>query len=153
MTEPTTAGAGPAALGRLEEQLEELGEYIHYYFSAQLDSAKVSLRRAALAIGAAILVLAAASSLVGVCVTIAVLGVANLLGATLGDRLWAGYLIVGVSVLAAIAIGIYFAVSRLERSLRQRTVDRYTRRRREQKERFGHDVKEQAATAHRNQRG
>jgi membrane protein implicated in regulation of membrane protease activity len=75
---------------------------------------------------------------------LALLGLAQWIGDALGDRLWAGYLIVGWGLLLLVAAGLAAAMVYLQRRFRTQTVNKYDKRRRNQRARFGHDLGQQA---------
>jgi hypothetical protein len=135
---------GPEAIGRLERQFEELVEYLRLYFAARQDALRAALRRWALwliALAAGLAVLVAA---VGAAAVIAILGLAQLVGQSLGDRPWAGYVVTGTGLLAILAAVLAVAMTVLARRFRNKTVEKYARRHREHRARFGRDAARQS---------
>jgi len=135
---------GPEAVERLHRQAEELGEYVRHYFAARGDSIRAVLRKFGLWLVAAIVALTVLVAMLSTAAVIAVLGVAQLAGQALGDRPWAGYLVTGLGLLAIAAVVLFTVIVILRRRFRKDTVEKYARRHRQQKARFGHDVAEQA---------
>ena len=78
-----------------------------------------------------------------VIVTAAVLviqGIAAGLTVLCGGRAWAGDLLAGVLVLAAVGLGMFAAVRSVLRASRRRTLEKYEHRRKQQREELGRDV-------------
>jgi hypothetical protein len=149
--EPDTLNdsGGPEAFGRLQSQLEELAEYARLYVSAKKDAILATVRKLALFAVAGILAFLIGSALLVTAAVIALLGLAQLIGAALGDRLWAGYLITGFGLLALVAIVLAVAIFAMQRRFRKQTVEKYAKRHKSQRARFGHDVVGQAANGSR----
>ncbi len=145
----SSTSAGPAAFGRLEQQLQELVEFVACYLAALLDMQGAQLRRVAVILAAAMLALAVVAGVLVTCTVIGILGIAELVSSGLGDRPWAGKLITGFGLLLAIAVSLVVAVAGMNRRFRERTVRKYVRRSEQQKARFGHDAADQAAAARR----
>jgi hypothetical protein len=142
-------GSGPAALGRLEKQWEELIEYVSYYLAVRLDAARSSLWRAAILLAAGLLALAVAGGFLVACVVMGVMGLAQLVGVALGDRPWAGNLVTGFGLLAICALAVAIGMMLVNHRFREKTARRHAQRRAQQRERFGHDVRQQADTGRR----
>jgi hypothetical protein len=134
-----TIEGGPEAVRRLQSQLEELGEYARLYVSAKKDATLASVRKFALLGLAGVAAFAVFCAMLLTAAVFALLGLAQLIGDALGDRLWAGYLIVGWGMLFLVAAGLAAAVVFLQRRFRTQTVNKYDKRRRIQRARFGHD--------------
>ena len=131
---------GPAAVQELQRQYEELLEYVRFYLAARVDTIRVALRRTVLSLVMGTLALFVAGAALATCTVIGILGIANLIGQLLGDRLWAGYLITGFGALLIVGLALLLFSSRLKRTSRERTASKYARRRQEQRARFGRDV-------------
>jgi hypothetical protein len=131
---------GPAAVLELQRQYEELLEYVRFYLAARVDTIRAALRRTALSLVIGTLALFVACAALATCTVIGILGIANLIGQLLGDRLWAGYLITGFGVLLIVGLALLLFSSSLKRTSRERTASKYARRRQEQRARFGRDV-------------
>lgn len=133
------------ALKDLGRQITELRSHVSYFISAKLDGIVVSLRNAGIytAIGVVGLIVAG-----GLLVTAAVLllsGLAGAVSAMFDARAWVGELIVGLLVLALAAAGVWFGLSWLTKNSRTKTVNKYERKRNDQRASFGHDVHDRAA--------
>jgi hypothetical protein len=131
------AGGGPEAVSRLERQFEEFLEYLRLYAAARGDALVATLRRLGLRLAVAAMGLVVLSATVGAAAVLAILGLAQLIGQALGDRLWAGYLITGIGVLAILAAVLAVGMFVMSRRFRNRTVEKYARRHREHEARFG----------------
>jgi hypothetical protein len=142
--EPT----GPAAVRQLWSQVEELGEFARFYLAARMDAVRASLRKFAVALVLVAVGLVVIGSLLVTALVVLILGIGDGIGQALGDRLWAGYLITGGGLLLILGLTLFAAIRRLARSSRERTVLKYEQLRRQQKARFGHDVREQAGRQH-----
>jgi hypothetical protein len=143
-SDDAAAEGGPEAVRRLQAQLVELGEYARFYASAKKDAILASARKWALLGLAGVAAFAILCTMLITAVVLALLGVAQGIGDALGDRLWAGYLIVGWGLLLLVAAGFAAAMFYLQRRFRTQTVNKYDKRRRNQRARFGHDLRQQA---------
>lgn len=131
----------------LLKHLTELREYISYYLASSADSVKLSVRSALIKAVMGIVGLLAASAVVITAAVLLLTGMAHGLAVLFGNRLWAGELTTGVVVLAATAAGVYLGVSRLTKSSRRKTIEKYERRQDQQRAAFGHDVHQRAQQA------
>ncbi|MEX0678277.1 MAG: hypothetical protein WD063_14445 [Pirellulales bacterium] len=146
-----TVRGGPEAVQRLHRQFEELGEYVRVYLAARGDAIRASLRRLALWLVVVIAALVVLVAMLATAAAIAILGVADVVGQALG-RPWAGYVVTGFGLLAIGGLVLMAATIILRRRFRNRTVEKYARRHREQRARFGRDVTERA-TPRQSERG
>lgn len=140
-------GTSGEAFAEAMHQLGEMKEYASYYLAAKLDSWKASVRNLLLY---AVLGLVALIAGAGVLVTAAVLllaGLAGALGDLLGDKRWAGDLIVGLLVLGGTLAGTWWMMARMTRNWRKQTVAKYEDRKRQQRKNYGHDVEQRARAA------
>jgi hypothetical protein len=148
-SEPTASAApdqtGPAAAGRLREQLAELAEYWRYYLSARADQLKISVQRVVFGIALGLVGLLVAAALAVTSTVVLVMGIAEGLGQAFGDRLWLGYTVTGVVILLGIVISLYLVVYGFLKASRARMVRKYEQRRQQQAARFGHDLEGQIA--------
>lgn len=143
-TQANGSTRGPEAFRRLQSQLEELGDYARLYASAKKDALTSSLRRTLLWATVGVVAASIAVTTVIMATVLAMLGLAQLLGEALGDRLWAGYLIVGGGLLLLLAVSVVMAFTMLQSRFRKQTVQKYERQRQVQRARFGHDANERA---------
>ncbi len=136
--------AGSSSLGDVEAQFSELLAYVAYYLAAERDLAKWRLRAV---VWRVVLLLGAGLAAVSVVVTAAVFvvhGSAQGLGVLLGDRPWAGELIVGLGVFLTLAVSRSLAFSRVRRRWREKIMAKYETYRQRQRAVFGHDVERAA---------
>jgi hypothetical protein len=127
------------------KQFRELGEYFSYYVTAKADIVKLSLWAIALRVVLAALAFVTGAALIISASWLVLSGVAQGLGVLFGDRLWAGNMTTGLLVLAALALGVYCAVSKIMKISRERTIQKYEERQALQRKEFGRDVCDQAA--------
>jgi hypothetical protein len=148
-----SADADPSPTDAFREaagHLREIKAYTLYYVAAKMDAVRSSVRRlvvyAVLGLVAAVIGLTA----LVVAVVLTMEGLASLINWGLsfaypGLAPWIGPLIVGVGVMAILTIGVLFVVPRQFRMWRQKMVKKYDHKRREQRVKTGHDVRERAA--------
>jgi hypothetical protein len=124
----------------------ELKEYAGLFVAAKLDALKLTLRNVVLY---AVLGLLGAIVGVALIVTAAVYLLSGLAGA-IGEifpqpyEWWAGRLIVGALVLGVTFGGVLFLMKSLTGSSRKRTIEKYENRKRDERDAFGHDVRDRA---------
>ncbi len=126
-------------------RLDELRDYISYYVAARRDRFKASIRSTALygllgGVGALIL---ASTVIMGV--VLLTIGIAYGLTALFGDRAWLGFIIAGAILLVITGVPAYLGVQIVRFSARRRTVEKYEQWQHQQRQRFGTDVRKQAA--------
>jgi len=133
------------ALKQVGLHLAELKEYAGLYVTAKLDSLKLTVRNAVLYLALGIV---GAIAGLGLLITAAALLLTGLAGgvAKMFDPVqpWAGALIVGFVVLAGAFGGVFFVMKRMTGSSRKQTIQKYEDRKRDQRNRYGHDVQERA---------
>jgi hypothetical protein len=137
----------PHPLEELRDSVAELLDYLQYYISARIDSAKYAIRRRIL-VGSMIAVAVLAGA--GVIVTSVVLvceGICDGLSVLLGHR-WAGELVTGFLFLAVAGGGAYIALSRMIGSSHRRIIAKYEAMQEQQRQRFGRDVAVDSEKAH-----
>ena len=137
------ASAGEA-FGDASKRFGEIREYLAYYVAVQTDAMKLRLRNGLFYAVLGIVALLAASAAVVVAVTLLLTGIAHGLGSLLGSRDWLGDLIVGIVILGVIAIAARVGINMTIGSSRKKTVEKYESRKRDQRNRFGHDVQQRA---------
>jgi hypothetical protein len=121
--------------------LAELGEYVSYFLSAKIDAVKVTARNVGIYAALGIVGLFAGCAFVITAVVLLMMGLANGLGELLGHRPWAGALIIGGVVLGGLAVGIVVTLKKVTNMSRDALVRKYENRQREQRSKFGHDVR------------
>ena len=147
--ESTTTGdnVGHApAFGRVVAQLSELRAYVAQYIAAQIDRAKISIRRLIVLAVLGVIGLLVCTAALGTLVVLLLSGLAQAIGAALGGRVWAGDLIVGGGALLLLFVSAWLGLGYLKNISRKAMVDRYERRLRRQRiELGGHDARQRSA--------
>ena len=137
----------PHPLEDLRDSVAEFLDYLQYYISARIDSAKYAIRRRIL-VGSMIAVAVLAGA--GVIVTSVVLlceGICDGLSDLLGHR-WAGELVTGFLFLVVVGGGAYIALNRMIGSSHRRIIAKYEAMQQRQRERFGRDAAVNSEKAH-----
>jgi membrane protein implicated in regulation of membrane protease activity len=129
-------------------QLGELKEYAGYYIAAKLDAIRVSVRNLGIWIALGLVGLLGVATVVVAAVVLLLWGIAGALAQVFPAHPWLGNLIVGAVVLLATVIGILFCMRAITRTFKSTTVDKYENRQRQQRQRFGHDVRSPSTTRH-----
>jgi hypothetical protein len=144
------SGRSRASVGhRLEptiEQLAEFREYLLHYLEAHKDKAKVVVRRLILRSVILISLVIAWVAALAAGAILLVYGMGEAAGIAIGNRSWAGHLVVGGSVVMSTLLVIVVLAVWSSRSARQRTIHKYERRHRIQRARFGRTVKRRSAS-------
>lgn len=166
--DPTAPAAGSSAGGRLRDEpladdpltddqtpqhafadakakLSELAEYVSYYISAKTDGLKLTMRNIAVFAVLGIVGLIALSAVITTAAVLICVGIAAGLGA-LFNHLWLGALVTGVVIFALIGLVTWLGVSRLTKSSRARTEQKYVARQQQQRARFGQDVEQRSGS-------
>lgn len=126
-------------------KVAELREYAGYFVSAKVDALKLGLRNAGIYAALGILGAIAGASFIVIAAALFLIGCAHGLGAAFGGRDWLGDLIVGVVVLAIVAVGAMMGLKMVSGSSRKKTVEKYETRQHQQRCSYGHDVNQRAA--------
>jgi hypothetical protein len=122
-----TQPSGPHPLEPLLEHLAALRGHVDHYVQATADSLRLTARQIVVRIA-----LGCLASTVGIAalVTATVLvlnGAAGGIAAALNGRMWAGQLIVGLSLLLLVAVACWLGVRQLTKTSRSKTIDKYER--------------------------
>jgi hypothetical protein len=133
-----------AAFREAISQLGELREYAGDYIVARLDALKLSVRDAIIWLLLAILILLGVVCVVVTAIVIFCLGLAQMLAAALGGRMWAGNLIVGGVLIAAVVLTVRFGLKKMFDSSLAKTKGRYERKLRRERVELGHDAAERS---------
>lgn len=146
------AGAGPqpgAALRDALGHLGELKEYALYYLGAKLDGIKVGVRN--LVIYAVLGLIGAVVGATALVVTVVLLmqGLAGALSHFFSwlinpNWAWLGPFLLGLLILGGLAAGVIFGLKWFTRTAHSSLVAKYENRRRQQRNDYGHDVRERA---------
>jgi hypothetical protein len=143
--ENSADGYGPPhPLTGVFELVRELAEYANFYVETRKDSFRATLRGLVLK---AVLGLIAAVGGIALIITAAVYlmsGIAHGIGYLLGEHNWLGELIVSVAFFIVLAVAAVVGMKVVNKRTRERTVKKYERRQKEQRERFGHSMSERA---------
>ena len=139
------AHAGPPpteAVGEILSRLGELKEYASYFVAAKLDGVKITVRNIGVYAVLGIVGLIVASAVVTTAVVLLLVGLALAIGKPFDpDQPWVGAVIVGLLVLGGLVAGVIFGMKKLTNTSRRALVTKYESRQREQRIRFGHDVR------------
>ncbi len=119
----------------------EIREYAGYYITAKLDGLRLGIRNVIILAALGIIGLIAVAAIVVTAVVLALVGVAGAVAKVLpAGSEWAADLITGSVFLLLLGFVVVIAVSRLTKTSRQNTLEKYERRKRSQQTRFGHDL-------------
>lgn len=129
-------------------RIGQLREFAAYYASARIDAIKASIRDAGIYAALGLIGVLAAGSIVVVAISLLLIGIAGAFAALLGGRVWLGQIITGAIFLAVLAIGAMVGIRVLRRWFHSKMVQKYEERQRQQRERFGQDVGDEAASEH-----
>ena len=129
----------------LLRQFHELQEYVSYYLSAKADRARLGLRNALFSMTLAALAFVVVASLCVSAIWLVLAGTAEGLGIVFGNRPWAGNLVTGLLLMAALAGWLRGIVISLKKSAREGTVAKYENQQFRQQARYGHNVADRAA--------
>jgi hypothetical protein len=129
----------------LLRQFHELKEYFAYYLSAKADRARLGVRNALVSLTLAALAFIVVASLCVAAIWLVLTGTAAGLGVFLGNRPWAGNLLTGLLLVAALAGGLCGIVISLKKIAREGTVAKYEDQQFRQQVRYGHNVADRAA--------
>jgi len=122
----------------------ELKSYAIYFLSAKVDGAKASARRVVMLAIMGVIGLLIVGGMLFSAVFLTLGGLAVGLGNLLGGHLWLGSLIVGLIVLSGICVGVWMGVKKVTGAWHLQTEQKYERKRNEQRDQFGRDVRERA---------
>ena len=151
--EETPAGEGakrsanPAvdAFARISSGVGELKEYMGYFVGAKMDAMKSSIRNVGLLAGVGVVGLIVGGAILATAGVLLVTGIAQGLGVLFGYRMWLGNLVTGLFILGMLGVGVWIMMSKVKNSWRNATWKKYEDRKREQREKYGHDVHRRAA--------
>jgi uncharacterized membrane protein len=142
---PTETGepesAGDSLVGRLLAELLALRAFAEHYISAKIDIAAVHIRRFWSRILIGCLIGAMVLFLAGTFVIYLVRGIDGGLVAVF-EREWLGHLVTGGAGLFTIASVIKLAMINTERRYRDRSIERFERRKAREREEVGRDVQD-----------
>jgi len=124
----------------------ELRAYFAQYIGAKVGGLRTSVRNLVIYAVLGVLGLLAGGAMIVTAASIIVIGLAQAVSHLLGDRMWAGNLIVGVLLLGAVVGTVILVVKKLFNSSRQATVNSHERRLKQQRVTLaGHDARQRSA--------
>jgi hypothetical protein len=126
-------------------RLGELRDFLLYYISAKVDAIKMTARRAAILAALGLIAAVSGATVIVVSVVLLLRGIANALGTLFPNYPWLGEIIVGVVFLAIPVISILIGMRVLTRTFKTLTVQKYESRQRQQREQYGHSVRDETA--------
>jgi hypothetical protein len=130
----------------MTDQLAELREFLSHSLEARKDRTKSTVRRL---MTTAVVLLSLGIIWSATLVVGAILlanGLAEAVGIMVGNRLWAGEVIIGAGIVLSTLLLTILWAEWFNRSARQRTIRKYDRRHRMQRAKFGADVRQRAAS-------
>jgi len=133
------------ALDALPKLFEELWEHLGTYLGAKWAKNQVSLRNGLIVFGLSTLLIFLLSGVCLIAIAFVFYGSALALGTWLG-RPWAGYLISGGVLLIFGAFYIWYQLNSLRRSSMQKRISDYEQKLERQKEKYGINALERAAS-------
>ena len=119
----------------LVRQFKQLSDYVWYYLAAKSDSAKLQVRNALLRLAFALMAFAILAGLSVMGAWFVVSGVAEGLGAALGERPWLGRILTGFLLGTTLWVGTRLAVSRFTKAALDATVAKIERQKNRQQDR------------------
>lgn len=140
-----TPGTPGESFAQAKAHFGELSAYIGQYINAKVGGVRASVRNLVIYAILGVLGLIAGGAMIVTAASIIVLGLAQMVGHFLGDRIWAGNLIVGVLLLGAVVLVTVMAVKKMFNSSRQATVNSHERRLKQQRVTLGHDARQRSA--------
>lgn len=139
--DPRATGLDFAAMwAEFQQRLPELREYAANYFSARADLVRAKVRHIIVRVVLMVFAVAIGITLLMAAAVLAVMGAAGGIGALLGDRLWAGQLIIGVGMILTVVLAVWMTARGMNNSARRKAQVKYEQRHSEQRSRFGRDV-------------
>jgi len=126
-------------------KVSELRAFISYYVSVQLDAVKLTARKIGILIGLGLIGAVAGATVIVVAIVLLIRGIAGAFASLFPSHPWIGDLITAVIFLAIPIVAILVGMRILTRTFKTSTVHKYELRQRQQREQFGHDVRDEAA--------
>jgi hypothetical protein len=148
----TVPPAPEEALGDALRRIGELKSYAAHYVAAKLDALKASGRKLAIYAALGLLGALVGAAVIITAVVLGLRGLAEAIGAALGERQWAGVHIVGFGLLLLLGLGAWIGMRIVFKAMRRGTESKYESKRRIQQAQFGHDVHDRACDQERLER-
>jgi uncharacterized membrane protein len=139
-----SANGTPHPIDDLFKHLAEVREYALLYLESRKDQIRVRIQKGILFAGLGLVALAVAATALIVSVVLLIGGIAGGVAWLLGARPWLGQLITGTVVLGGTALGMWLLARRLTAASRRHLTEKYERKRRELRERFGRQASPEA---------
>jgi hypothetical protein len=128
-------------------KLGELREFAAYYAATKFDAIKLTIRKLGILAGVGLIAGIGAATVVVVAVVLFIRGIAGALTELFPRYPWLGDLIAGVIFLAIPVVAVLIGMRILTRTFKTLTVQKYETRQRQQRQQFGRDVRDEAASA------
>jgi hypothetical protein len=128
------------------QPFRELLEYFSYYLSAKADGLRLRGRRALFRVEVELVAVLGAAGAVVAAVTLIARGAAEGLTELFGNRAWLGNLTAGVALLGCVALVMGGWAYWWNKTSRERTIQKYEERKRQQQARFGRNVAGRSAS-------
>jgi hypothetical protein len=135
-----TQPVGPDALDEALRHASEAREYFAHWLAAEADRLKLRLRHLAIWAIVAVAGLAILLAIVMTAAGLLLVGVAELIGSLLGQRLWLGAIITGGGLLLIAALSVGIGLWSWNRSAFEAVRHRFAARRRLQRAKFGRSI-------------
>ena len=124
-------------------KLAELREFAAYYVAVKIDALKVTARQVGILAGLGLVGAVAGAAVVVTAIILLLRGIDGALTALIGHQ-WAADLITAAIFLAIPVIGILVGMRILTRTFKTSTVHKYEERKRQERQQFGRDVRDEA---------
>jgi hypothetical protein len=141
------AGHPTEAIRDAVGKLAELREFASYYMAAKLDALKATARRIGILAALGLVGAVAGATVVVTAVVLLLRGIAGAFAAIFPRAPWLGDLITAVIFLAIPIVGILVGMRILTRTFKTSTVTKYEERKRQERQQFGRDVRDEATRA------
>lgn len=141
------AGHPTEAIRDAVAKVAELREFASYYVAAKLDALKATARRIGILAALGLVGAVAGATVVVTAVVLLLRGIAGAFAAIFPRYPWLGDLITAVIFLAIPIVGILVGMRILTRTFKTSTVTKYEERKRQERQQFGRDVRDEATRA------
>ncbi|HEY2588321.1 MAG TPA: hypothetical protein VGI81_21455 [Tepidisphaeraceae bacterium] len=141
------AGSPAEAIRDAMGKVAELREFAAYYVAARIDALKLTARRIGILAALGLVGAVAGATVVVTAVVLLLRGIAGAFAAIFPHYPWLGDLITAVIFLAIPVAGILVGMRILTHTFKSSTVSKYEERKRQQRQQFGRDVRDEATRA------
>ena len=132
-------------------RMSELKEFASYYAAVRVDAWKTTLRNVGIYAGLGLVALAGGAALVATAVVLLLLGIAGAFAQLFSGHPWLGDIITSVIFLGFLGGSVLIGMMVLRKTFHNNTVQKYESRQSQQREQFGHSVRDEAKRAERAQ--